>query len=171
MATKKQANKPQTLCTVCGKPLKVQGSTCGARCTTLQKQGYTVQKKLQLKACLSFSNAPAGYITIAKLHTVCVANYIPVSKMVKQSGSDGVTSPPAHPITTPVFVNGTRWLPGWLATKQGLQAIQSNNFANAPVQGWQKTYYNYVLACQTAILANKKPPVKPQLQPAQPPNK
>src|SRR5574340_1065776 len=163
MANKKVSTPvpPVVLCQYCGKPIKA--GTHGALCAKNTKAGYTQTIRLQLKAALSYTTAPVGYVTVAQAHKVCTANLVPIPHLVKAIGGDGVTGKPLHAITAPVYVGNNRYISGWLITKAGITALQTYNFTNAPVQAWQTMYYNYVLACQTALLGGKPTPTKPVL--------
>ena len=153
------SNMP-VVCQYCGKTLK-KGGTHGALCAKNIKAGYNQANRLALKSALAYATAPVGYITVAHLHTVCVANLVPVARMVKAIGGDGVTAQPAHAITAPVYVNGTRYVSGWLATKAGITAMLTNSYTGATVTTAQKAYYAYVLACQKAVLTGATMPKQP----------
>jgi hypothetical protein len=82
-------------------------------------------------------NVPQGYVTVASLHKTIVAQAhkypgITVSKMVRAIGGDRALLPPANPVCKPVYNGRQRWVNGWLATPQGLQAIATGNYGKAP---------------------------------------
>lgn len=156
------SNTPIVVCQYCGKKL-AKGGTHGALCKANIAKGFTQANRAALKQALSFSTIPVGFVTVAHLHTVCVANLLPVSKMVKAIGNDGVTGTIAHAITTPVYYNGTRYVNNWLTSKAGILAMQTGNYSTCKVTPLQLALYNYAVACQKAVLANTALPVKPQL--------
>jgi hypothetical protein len=98
----------------------------------LVKNGATLAQAAQVKQSLSVKVAPVGYIKVAQLHVACKAAYVPVNKMVKAIGGDRNLMPVAHPICTPVIVNNVRYVNAWLSTKNGLNAILTGNYAQAP---------------------------------------
>ena len=158
----KQGKAAPVLCAFCNKPIKA--GQHGALCAKNVKAGWQQGKRLALKAALSVSSIPAGYITIAALHKqVTSYNLLSVSRMVKLTGSDGVINTPAHAITTPVFYNGTRYVSGWLASKAGMLAMQAGNFSSASISAWQQAWYAYVQAAQQAALAGKAMPKQPTM--------
>lgn len=165
MANKVSASastQTQTLCAYCGK--KISQGQHGALCAKNIAAGWAQNSRLALKAALSVSTVPTGYITIAALHKLCVAALVPVSRMVKATGSDGVINTPAHVVCTPVYYNGTRYIAPWLGTKAGLQAMQTGNYTAAPAPtAWQTAWHNYLLQAQTACKAGKPAPKQPVL--------
>jgi hypothetical protein len=127
-----QAPQAQVFCTICGKPVK--NGTCGQLCTKKAAAGFTAQVKLAQKQALSLPQAPQGWVSIAQVHKTCVANLVPVAHLVKATGGDGVLYQPLHNIATPCYVNGTRYVHGWLNTKAGMVALATYNFTGAPTQ-------------------------------------
>lgn len=121
----------QNFCSVCGKPVKA-GKNCGALCAARLASGQTATQIVARKQQLSVAVAPAGYVSVASLHKLCVQNFVPVSKMVKAMGGDRAMYPVAHPICTPCYTPQGRYVHGWLGTKQGLQALLTGNFSSAP---------------------------------------
>ena len=134
-----QGNTPQAqpiVCNICGKPLKRQGSINvghGKRCQFVAQLGNGVRNKLWV------ASVPNGYIKVAQLHKIIVQNKakypgISVSKMVKCMGTDKGCLPPHNPIAQPYYLitNSHRYVHPWLATPQGLQAIQTGNWQQAP---------------------------------------
>ena len=131
MATKAKAL--HAVCKVCGKPLTgitAQTSGVGGCCSkivALRATGVT-----QWQYAIAMPTPPTGWLKMAQLHVICVANHTPVSHMVRASGSDRCMRPPMAQIATVVVVNGVRYCHPWLATKQGQLALQTYNFTNAP---------------------------------------
>ena len=136
------------VCKVCGKPVKAGASVanaCGTRCNKLLAQGVNAQAIASAKQAYCVQTIPAGFITIAALHKAIANNPqhgASVSAMVKATGGDrpylnisvkGIGKF-ANAICVPLIAQGskTRMLPAWLATPQGMQAIASGNFTNAP---------------------------------------
>ena len=130
-ATQGKATQGKAYCTVCGKPL-TGNKTCGALCAKRQANGQTNVSIAQRKQALSANVPPVGYIKVAQLHVICANNFVPIARMVKCIGGDRAMYPVAHAICTPVYVNNTRWVNGWLGTKAGLQAMLTGNFSTAP---------------------------------------
>lgn len=153
---------PPVLCAFCGKTIKA-GATHGALCAKNAKAGYTPAKALVLKQAFCVNTLPTGYITMAQAHKACNQYNTPVSRLVHHTGGDGVKYPPSTAITTPVFYNGTRYLPAVFGTKAGVQCLFTGNFSSLPpATPAQIAWYNYVIACQQAVLAGKPLPKQPQ---------
>ncbi len=124
-------------CSACGKKLTRNASQTagvGHKCATIAAQ-YT-PAQLQAHYASITGAVPQGYITVATLDKAIKANKakypgLTISKMVKAIGGDRALNAPAHPICKPIY-NGQRYVHGWLATPQGLQAIATGNYAGAP---------------------------------------
>ena len=147
MATPKKAT-PATpapvTCSTCGKVITNPKSIAngqGNLCARHAKRGYTPAKFAQHRQSMQ-STVPANFIKVAALHKKIVATQanpktaiagLSVNKMVTAIGRDRCLSGSPHPIATPIYApNGHRWVNPWLATKNGLLAIATGNFTNAP---------------------------------------
>ena len=132
LVTKPAVNK----CSVCGKTLtRTASGTCGALCAKRTASGVTgaTLAKSKAKYTISATQASNGkFISVAQLHKVCVANYVPVSKMLKSMGGDTASATPTNPIAQVFWCNGQRYVSAWLATKTGLAAMLAQNFSKAP---------------------------------------
>lgn len=141
------ANKAEDLtndvvtCEICGKTLtreQSQEAGMGHRCETLRQQGWDAKKLQTHYAKLRVDEVPEGYIKVAQLHKTINrerANIpgLTVSKMVRAIGRDRAIEGPAHPIAKPVYdQRNHRWVNEWLATKEGLTAIATNDWSKAP---------------------------------------
>lgn len=159
-----QPAQAQTFCTVCGKPVK-NGKTCGALCASRLANGQTAAANANVKQALSVASVPAGYVSLTGIvNPACKAAYVPISHLVKFTGGDRVMGAVPHAVCLPVYYNGTRYIAGWLATKAGLQALQTGNFSAAPAPtAWQKAWYAYWQACVKAALTGAPMPQQPKM--------
>ena len=145
MATKGKATgkvaataTPPTVCPVCGKHISRAATVTagiGAKCAHVQAQFTPAQ--LQAHYASVTGSVPQGYIPLATLDKAVKAKKhqypgLTISKMVKAIGGDRALLPPMHPICKPVYNGRQRWVNGWLATPQGLQAIATGNYTKAP---------------------------------------
>lgn len=141
--TAKQApTKPtKVTCQFCGKTI-TKGKTIaqghGARCANIQAQFKAAGSMQAHYKKLSVAVIPKGFITVGALDKKVKAQAhsiagLTISKMVKGFGTDRASKPPAHPIMQVYYLpNRHRVIHGWLATTQGLNAIASGNFSQAP---------------------------------------
>ena len=140
-STTKQVPPTPPTCTICGKTLKKGksitngvGHTCAqnaAAKTPAQWQAHT--------AAHTATSIPKGYVKLATFKQIVPANAhkIPglnINKVVTCIGRDKAAKPPKHAICRPVYVNGIRYVNGWLATQPGLQAIATGNYGKAPTK-------------------------------------
>jgi hypothetical protein len=146
MATKSKATSKATqpqvhyTCTACGKKLTRNASqTAGVGHTCAALAAKFTPAQLQAHYASVTGNVPQGYIPLATLDKAVKAARakgtppgITISKMVKAIGGDRALNAPANPICAPVYNGRQRWVNGWLATPQGLQAIATGNYAHAP---------------------------------------
>ena len=139
MATKVAPAK--VVCTYCGKTI-TKGKTVaqghGTRCAAIAKQFTPAQLANHYKA-RSVAVTPKGFITVGSLDkTVKAAKHkiagLTITRMVNAFGKDRASNPPVNPIAKVYYLpNRHRVVHGWLATPQGLQAIATGNWDNAPV--------------------------------------
>lgn len=140
--TAKQAPASPPTCQVCGKTLKNAKSIkagIGHTCAKVQAlpQFATPAATQAHMAKHTAPAIPKGYVKLATFKQIIPANAhkiagLNVNKLVKHIGSDRAKNPPTHPICKPVYVNGVRYVNGWLATQPGLQALATGNFSQAP---------------------------------------
>jgi len=120
-------------CSVCGKVLK-NGET-GKLCAHRLQSGQNASTMMIGRTKFQITKAQAeskSFISIAKLHKICEAHFVPVSKMLKSIGGDTSVAVPVHPIAQ-VYWNGKiRYVSAWLSTKTGLEAMLTQNFKKAP---------------------------------------
>jgi hypothetical protein len=137
-----QAQAQPAKCTICGKTLTQQGSVQVGHGPTCQKyvQAGVTAKTLQAHyQRLTAATPPPNFIKLATVSNTIrakqkkgQANGATVGAMVRLSGGDRHAYPAAHWCITPVYVGRTRYIHKWLITPQGLTAIATGNFANAP---------------------------------------
>jgi hypothetical protein len=165
-STTAQAQTQKPVCAVCGKPLAMRnaGKTCGALCANRLANGQTAQVCASAKAAFSMATVPTGYVSLTGIvNPACKAAFVPISHLVKFTGGDRVMGQIPHAVCVPVYVNGTRYVNGWLATKAGLQALQTGNFAQAPTPTkWQAAMLAYQQNVVKALLAGKPVPTQPK---------
>ena len=135
---------PPTTCTVCGKVLKNPKSIkngVGHTCATVQAMPqFATPAAMQAHYAKHTATAiPAGYVKLSTFKQIVPANAhkiagLNVNKVVTCIGRDRAKNPPKHPICTPTYVNGVRYVHGWLATPAGLQAIATGNWDKAPTK-------------------------------------
>jgi hypothetical protein len=128
-------------CTICGKLLTNAasiGNAQGHKCAQLQAN-YTAKQLATHKARYTLPNVPNGYVKTAIMHqriNAAKANglAVTVSAMVKAFGGDRGLGTLANPICRFYYVTGNkaRYIHGWFASPQGLQALATGNWANAP---------------------------------------
>lgn len=81
---------------------------------------------------------PKGYLKLAGIRAKIASlkksgKAVPaVNRVVTAIGRDCGYKSPLHPICTPVYFMGARYVHPWLFTEQGLKAISSGDFSKAP---------------------------------------
>lgn len=141
MAKSQTPALPPAVCSFCGKPLRKNAAVVngmGATCAKLVAMGYTPASIAKHIAGITIAQTPKGFITVASLHKKLVAAKVPgatVGRMVQAIGGDraGLLRPVHAPITQPFYLpNQTRVVHGWLATAQGMQAMATFSYGQAP---------------------------------------
>lgn len=141
MATNDNGNLEVVKCEICGKILTNDKSVereRGHLCNRLIERGYDAKKLADHRQSMTVKEIPADYVKLSDAGKIVRAKKdsvpgLSVNKLVTAIGRDRTLSGAVHPIATPLYDSrGHRWINPWLMTKDGLQAIASQDFSKAP---------------------------------------
>jgi hypothetical protein len=132
----KKTSEDKNVCEVCGKTLTRESSVEGAHgayCASLLARGLTRARRVEIVQDLTREEVPVvedgpfagqAYVKVAALHKTLQREGIPVNRMVRAFGGDGVVNEPLHPLFTPVYCGNSRWLHPWCASPEGKKFLR-----------------------------------------------
>lgn len=115
-------------CIHCGKWLSKEESLeaeQGDYCSHLREEGWDTKALMEHRRSMTATEVPEGWIKVAAMHRYCVANGVPVSRMVKAIGGDRCLNPDEclNPRWVPLYSGNARWLDPSCMTPEGLKEL------------------------------------------------